>query len=486
MDAVEGRVTDVEAFESRIAANEAFVGAQPAKDQAQDERMDGLEDRIEANETFVAAQPAIDLAQDNRLAALEEDVERLDGAEDVVGSVKKQIKDAVKVEADRALEAEGDLADRIKANEDMLAGLEKATVKAEIEAAQAAAEKHADDAITALVDSAPDAMNTLNELAAAIKDNKDIYDAYIEEHAQAMAQQKSDLQAEIDADVKVVADELAKQKDPAQEGTLAKQIADEVTRADTEEKRIVGLVEAEASAARAAEQALGGRIDGVVEVNNAQNNRLADLEAMMGMGGEEGEKTALEQIREDIQAAQDAADEAQAAVDVIEERLDGKEGEVGIVGRIAALEAANAEGGAVANAIAAVDAKAVQAQNEVDAVEERMEAAEGDIDNLEGKFNELVGADTGLQNQINQNKTDIGLNKTAVEAVAKDLADNYTDTEDLKVMIGNVINSLGLTLTEDNKLQLTLGGTGTEFVLKEVELDLATEEDIDAILEKMN
>lgn len=483
MDAVEDRLADVEAFESRIKANEDFVAAQPDVDKAQNDRMDGLENRIKANEDFVDAQPAIDQAQDGRLDALEEDVARLDGAVDVEGSVKKQIADAVKDEEDRAKEVEADFEERIAANEGLLAGLEKETVQAAIDQAEADAKAHAEQKIADLVDSAPDAMNTLNELAKAINDNKDIYDAYIDEHATAMATMKSELQAEIDTDVKVVADELAKQKDAAQEGTLAHQIAQEVARADAEEKRIVGLVEAEAQAARAAEQGLGGRIDGVVEVNNAQNGRLDALEAAAGIGGD---KNKFAELQEAIDAVDDKVDEAQAAVDVIEERLDGKEGEVGIVGRIAALEAANAEGGAVANAIAAVDAKAVQAQKEVDAVEERMTTAEADIDSLEGKFTELVGADEGLQNQITQNKTDIGLNKAAVEAVAKDLADNYTDTEDLKVMIGNVVNSLGLALTADNKLQLTLGGTGTEFVLKEVELELATEEDIDAILAQMN
>jgi len=41
-------------------------------------------------------------------------------------------------------------------------------------AAQAAAEQHADDAIAALVDSAPETLDTLNELAAALQDNPDI------------------------------------------------------------------------------------------------------------------------------------------------------------------------------------------------------------------------------------------------------------------------------------------------------------------------
>jgi hypothetical protein len=45
---------------------------------------------------------------------------------------------------------------------------------AEIGLAQAAAEQHADVAIAALVDSAPETLDTLNELAAALQDNPDI------------------------------------------------------------------------------------------------------------------------------------------------------------------------------------------------------------------------------------------------------------------------------------------------------------------------
>ena len=81
-----------------------------------------------------------------------------------------------------------------------------------------AAKKHADDAITALVDSAPDAMNTLNELAEAIKEHGDDYQAYVQTVAQNIADAKADaeaeaarldgvlkgeLQQEIDADVEV-------------------------------------------------------------------------------------------------------------------------------------------------------------------------------------------------------------------------------------------------------------------------------------------
>ena len=53
------------------------------------------------------------------------------------------------------------------------------TLNTAISTAQTAAQTYADNKITALVDSAPDAMNTLNELATAITNNKSTYDAYV-------------------------------------------------------------------------------------------------------------------------------------------------------------------------------------------------------------------------------------------------------------------------------------------------------------------
>lgn len=56
-----------------------------------------------------------------------------------------------------------------------------------ISTAQTAAQTYADNKIAALVDSAPDAMNTLNELATAINDHQDVYTAYVEEMTTALA-----------------------------------------------------------------------------------------------------------------------------------------------------------------------------------------------------------------------------------------------------------------------------------------------------------
>ena len=375
-----------EGFETRIKANENFVAAQPAIDEAQDDRIKALEDankeggdvanaikaaqdaadaaqadvdavekrlddegglvdRLETVEQFVdnhddterdaqiaankaaidklngaadvegsvakAVKDAVDAeatargnadtalsnriavfeangandvaALTERVAANEEDIARLDGAVDVEGSVKKQIKDAIDEVNGAAEELEG----RVKANEDKLAGLENATVKAEIEAAQAAAEKHADDAITALVDSAPDAMNTLNELATAINANKGVYDAYVEQHATAMATMKSELQAEIDADVLVEANrakgvEEGLQNDidainDAEDGILAQAKA----HAEAQDTALHTTISAEIDAdVKVVADALANEKDADVEGSLA--NLIAALQAQLG------------------------------------------------------------------------------------------------------------------------------------------------------------------------------------------------------------
>lgn len=65
------------------------------------------------------------------------------------------------------------------------------TINSSIATAKSDAQKYADQKIAALVDSAPEAMNTLNELATAISDHQDVYDAYVAEIDAKLAQ-KSD------------------------------------------------------------------------------------------------------------------------------------------------------------------------------------------------------------------------------------------------------------------------------------------------------
>ena len=454
--AEEDRAKEVEEdHEARIAANEAFVAAQPAIDAEQDRRIKALEDDAPVKQAAIeAAQGAADAAQADvdaveqrldaegglvdRIEANEANIARLDGAVDVEGSVKKQIKDAI----DAVNQAADGLGDRVEALEnfkDVTYPAAEAKVREDFAAADAQvladAQKYADEAITALVDSAPDAMNTLNELAEAINANKGVYDAYVEQHAAAMTKMKEDLQAEIDADVKVVADAFA------------------------EEKERVAGVEAGFEARIAANEAF---VAAQPAVDAEQDRRLGVLEAAVGEGG--ATKEAIDAAQEAADAAQEAADNAQAAADAaqadadaIEERLDA---EGGLVDRLEAAEAF----------VAAQPAVDEAQQEAIDDLVGRMEAMEA--------FEEAHSHEA-MEQGIADNKAAIEKEVEDRDAAIAEALESYSDTEEVKGMLTNVINSLGLAIVE-NKLQLTLGTS--DFVIKEVELDMATDEDIDAII----
>ena len=476
---------------------------------------DALSNRIavfEANGTQDVA------AKEARLAAAEEDIARLDGAVEVEGSVKKQIKDAID-EVNGAAEA---LEERVKANEDDIAeinnvigvpaaegveatGMHKLVAEADANNLQAAKD-YADQQITALVDSAPDAMNTLNELAQAINSNKGIYDAWVIEHNQAMAKQKEDLQkeidddvaaeaslreaadnaldgrldvlegegegsvkkaladakahaeaqdtalhtiisAEIDADVKVIADDLANQKDPAQEGSLAKQIADEVARATK------------------AEEDLDARVDDLETFKNdhdhtAMEERLDALEEANAEGGA---------VANAIKAAQDATDAAdakavaaQADVDAVEKRLDD---EGGLVDRLEAAEAF-------------VQGHSHETlQNEIDAAEGRLDALEAFEEAHDHSVMEQGIADNKAAIDAEVGKDGVQGNRD--KAIAAALED-YSTTEEMKGIIGNVVSSLALAI-EGDEVVLKLGGVDG-IALTSVSLDIATDAEIDEII----
>ena len=291
-------------------AKAAAAAAKAAADQAQDE-VDAVELRMDAAE--------------GDIDGLQEVVNRLDGDVNTEGSVKKQIADAIdKVNGDNSA-----LAGRVEVLEGEMDAVEAdiAQVKLDMAAGDAKAledaNKYTDDAITALVDSAPDAMNTLNELAQAISAHQDVYDAYVAEVSAAMTKMKEDLQKEIDTDVAAEAALRAKADEDLQDAIDLK-----ATQAD---------FEAHVAASNAKHQAQ----DALIEAN----------------------KKAVEQ--------------AQKEVDAVEERMEAAEGEIeGIKGRLDGLDE---EQDAQDLAIQAAQAAANKAQGEVDAVEVRMEAAEGAI-----------------------------------------------------------------------------------------------------------
>ena len=293
------------------------------------------------------------------------------------GSLAKQIADEVvaRQQADNGLDQRlqaveksigdgGDLEKRVEANE------------AAIEIINGEGEGSIKKAVADLVNGAPEALNTLDELAAALRDNADILDAVEEAFDNKLSSQKTALQKEIDDDVKVVADELAKQKDASQAGTLAKQIADEASRAAGQEAAIRGEF---ANADNALKAALQKEIDDdvLVETNRAKGVEKGLQDAIDAIN--DAEDGILAKAKEHADGLDQAMD---LRVDAVEQFVEDHDHEA-MEGRIEALENANKENGAVANAIKSAQDAADQAQREVDAVEGRMDTAEGEIDDLQ-------------------------------------------------------------------------------------------------------
>ena len=547
-----------------VAKNAADIAAEAARAVAEEARIEGLV-TAEANRAD---------AEEKRIVGLvEAEANRADAAE-------KQVLVDAKAYTDEKVtqinEAAADLEARVLANENALKVVNGAAdVDGSIAKAQADAQKYADDAITALVDSAPEAMNTLNELAEAIKAHGNEYEAYVATVAQdiATAKQeaidaaagkddalKAELQDEIDADVKVEADRALVAEQALQTAVDAKVAqADydvKVKALEDEDARIAGLVEDNADAIAAINDDENGILalakkyaddqDVVVKntqalVDQEQDRRLGILEGLVVGGEGEGlsaviadvaaNKTGVEKnandivalqaadtafntrvealenankeggaVKDAIDAAQGAADKAQGDVDKLREEYDAfveqvEADELDHVARIEALENANKEGGAVANAIQGV-------QDEVDAVEGRMDTAESKIDALQDFMNnhshatlEQGIADNKAAAEAAQGKADDNEEAIAIlnggadveGSVAKSIADALTpfiNEQQVKTLLGNVVNSLALSM-EDNKMMLKLGGVDG-ITIHETSLDMATDDDIDAIIAGLN
>jgi len=507
------------ALDERVKPLEAHVAAQPGVDAEQDRRIKALEDDAPVKQAAIeAAQAAADQAQsevdlvegralalEGRAEALEEDVARLDGAVDVEGSVKKQIKDAVDaINADaEALEA------RVKANEDDIVEMkaEEAKIREDFAAADAQvladAKAHAEQKIADLVDSAPDAMNTLNELAKAINDNKGIYDAYVEEHNTAMNNLKADLQKEIDDDVKVVADELAKQKDAEQEGTLANQIKVEKGRAEGVEAAIRQEMAAEAqrvnqkiaddiaaeSALRVAEEA---RIEKALEDEAAEiRGEMAEQHQAMNEAAEQAHQ-AINKAMEDEAArvnkkiADDIA--AESALRVAEEaRIEGKVDaeaqradaeEKRIVGLVEA-EKGRAEG-KEGELLAAINK---EVEDRGAAVLAEQQRAEGQEAAIRGELSDAIAKEVEDRNAAIKVEADRA--KAEEADIRADFAQADADLHaTIKGEMAAVIQSLVAEITEDGMLRIALGGIQGDdvLVIREQEIPFVTDDEIDAII----
>ena len=424
VDALEGRMNAVEEFKQ----GHSHEGLQGEID-AVEGRMDAVEEFVEGH-SHEGLQGEID-AVEGRVGALETFKNGHDhsvmeqGIAANKAAIEKEVKD--RGEAVEGVQAAVDAveADVAQVKLDMAAGDAKALEDAK---------KYADEKITALVDSAPDAMNTLNELATAIGAHQEVYDAYVAE----------------------VSGKLANKVDKIEGSRLVAETEIAAFNAKAEVKAVEDALQAAKDYADAEDAKIEKDVTDIKAKDVEQDGRLADLEAMMGLGGEEGQKSALEEIREDIVALGEKDTALQGEIDALEQRLDV---EGGLVDRLEAVEE-------------------FKQGHSHEGLQGEIDAAEGRLDTLEA-FVQAHSHET-MEQGIAANKAAIEKEVEDRDAAIEEALKAYSTTEEMKTVIGNVVNSLALTM-ENDKVVLKLGGVDG-IALTSVDLDMATDSDIDAII----
>ena len=290
----------------------------------------GLVDAINNPDTGILAQAKAHVAERERVlngeigkvkTALEAEVARaqaaetglqdaintLNGGEAVEGSVSKKIKDAVDT-------INGNI-DGVKGRVDALEG-QVASIPGSIEAAKNEAKTYAENKIADLVGGAPEAMDTLKELADAIQEHQEVYEGYVQTVAGNIATAKSEaiaeagkldnaLKAELNSTIeteanrakaaeKKLTDDLAAEvvRATEKESELLAKITSEVSRLEGEDSKLLQAINAEKSAREEAIQDVNNSIGAVstrvetlenagyqnaVQVGTAIDNKINEL-----------------------------------------------------------------------------------------------------------------------------------------------------------------------------------------------------------------
>lgn len=298
-------------------------------------------------------------------------IETLNGADTVPGSVDNKIKTAInKVNTDASA-----LAGRVKANEDA------------IKVINGEGEGSIKKAVADLVNGAPEAMDTLKELADSITKHQTAYDAYVAQVAQDIAAAK---QAAIDAAAKDAASKdsaLKTELETAIGKKVDKTVYDakvaELVKADTdnlaaakkfaqdEDKKITDVIGTAGDTL--ASTTVFGKIKLLQEKDAAQDQVIntkataADLDALEALVGTKANTAA-----DDTAFGRIAKEVARATV--AEEALGGR------------IDTANGKITALENALDAEEtglkARMTAAETDIDNLQADMRAAQGDINNI--------------------------------------------------------------------------------------------------------
>lgn len=271
------------------------------------------------------------------------------------------------------------------------------------------------------------------------------------------------------------------------------------------DQRMKAAVNAEEQRALAAEaKALEDAIKAAEEKDAVLADRIQALEGLVVGGEGEGLEAVIGDVaqnkadiavlkefqeghsHEEMEAGIQAADEkAQAAKDAIDAFMSAEAIKDGAIDTLKEIQEYIESDGAAAEEMVANIAAAQKAADDEKVRAEAEEAA------IRGEF---AAADAELKAKIDAleefQAEHEDYNDSEVRGLIKDNADDIlelqqaveekVEEEQVKAMLGNVVSSLSLQMV-DNKVQLSLGGVDG-IAIAEVELDVATDDDIDEII----
>ena len=452
------KVADVNSANEELKVK---VTALETKDAEQTRKISDLETKATAHGSSIAANTAA--------------IDKLNGTETTDGSVAKTVKVAVDplktsistLEGKIGKEGEGDAA---------ATGLYKKIADSD-NATLEAAKQHANTKIAELVGSAPAAMDTLKELADAITKHEGVYDAYVAQVAEQMARKVdkvdgSRLITEAEAATYAAKAEVsqvntAKEEAKQHAESLITPVSTKVTALEgtvgTIETGITGLkakdVEHDTAIADAKAKAEKGISDAAAAA--AKATALEKLVGTKGSGDSEG--TGLCKEISDNKKAITALQSANSQI------------------LTEAKAYTNTEIGKVNGAVSEVKADVAQLKVTVGSNTSGLVKDVADLKTKDTELNRLIATNTAAINTLNGNATTEG-------SVAKKISDalaSYSNTEEIKQILGNVVNSLSLSIA-DNKIKLSLGSATDGITVTETTLDLATNDDIDAIIASLD
>lgn len=426
-------------------------------------------------------------------------ISKLNADENVEGSVAKKIKDAVTPISSELSDTQSSLETlqgEVTAN--------KAAITAGDATTLSESKKYTDGRITSLIDGAPQAMDTLKELADAIASNKGTFDGYV-------ATMTSQLGTKVDKKEghRLIAEsEITKFNNKAETSDVAKALSDAQSYTD-------------------------GKIS---QVNSANGNAVARVEALEGIVGSANTNTGLVKEVNDIKAkntaqdsaitsAQETADNAvanaataqtQANKGVQDAATAKSRADKGVADAATAQQGVNALKATVGDSSSGL-VKGVNTINSTlatmnhtttgilatarkytDTEVSKVKSSVSSLSSTVGTHTENIATNaSNIANEISRAKgeekklTDAITTLNGADTVAgsvskkiKDALSTYSNTEGVKTLLSSVVGSLALTM-DGSKVKLKLGGV-EGVTVSETTLDICSSEDIDAIVASLD